>query len=87
MAAQTRAWRAHAEAEADAGSLADRCGKSEAAARERRLAVYSRRGAELERERLSALLSGTRSRTSAHAHGETPSPEVEERGRTIEEHA
>jgi hypothetical protein len=53
-AAHTRTWRAHAEAEI----LFERCGKSEAAARERRLAENNRRGAEIERERLSALLSG-----------------------------
>jgi hypothetical protein len=53
-AAHTRAWRAHAEA----AILFDHCGKSEAAARERRLAENNRRGAEIERERLSALLSG-----------------------------
>jgi hypothetical protein len=44
----------HAEAEI----LFDRCGKSEAAARERRLAENNRRGAEIECERLSALVSG-----------------------------
>jgi hypothetical protein len=53
-AAHTRAWRAHGEAEI----LFERCGRSEAAARERRLAENNRRSAEIERERLSALLSG-----------------------------
>jgi hypothetical protein len=52
-AAHTHAWRAHVEAEV----LFERCGKSQAAARERRLAEKNRRGAEIERERLSALLS------------------------------
>jgi hypothetical protein len=53
-AAHTRAWRLHAES----AILFVYCGKSEAAARERRLAEKNRRGAEIERERLSALLSG-----------------------------